>query len=67
MKLSGVEVPTHDRFCGIKQEEEDEEEEEEEEFCFIPSVFQTMHTLHPCQITQNQYKYKNHSKHGNNI
>ena len=39
----------------------------EEQFCFILPELQTMHTLYPCQTTQNQYKYKNHSKHGNNV
>ena len=29
--------------------------------------FNQMHTLHPCQTTQNQYKYNNHNKHGNSI
>jgi len=44
-----------------------EQQQQQDEFCFIRPEFQTMHTLYPCQITQNQYKNKNHSKHGNNV
>ena len=39
----------------------------EEEFSCIQSVFYSIHTYNTSMPNSGQYKYKNHSKHGNSV